>query len=133
AANVVLRTADAAAAAGRHVTPDALAGEVLPGKDVLSRDLLPVALELLGDELRQAGERALPHLRARDADHAGAVGLDDDPGIDLGAGRLCGLGRSEERELESEREAAACCGRADDEIAAGKIGCACRIFHGRLL
>src|SRR5881396_1138419 len=79
AAHIVLRAADAAAAAGRHVSPDALAGEVLPGKDVLGRDLLPVALELLGDELREAGERALPHLRARDADHAGTVGPDDDP------------------------------------------------------
>src|SRR5206468_12254979 len=85
AAHIVLRAADAAAAAGRHVTPDALAGEVLPGKDVLGRDLLPVALELLGDELREARERTLPHLRARDADHAGAVGPDDDPGVDLGA------------------------------------------------
>src|SRR6266705_625421 len=70
AAHIVLRAADAAAAAGRHVAPDALAGEVLAGKDVLGRDLLPVALELLGDELREAGERALRHLRARDADHA---------------------------------------------------------------
>ena len=42
-------------------------------------DLLPVAFELLGDELGEAGERALPHLRARDADHAGVVGLDRRP------------------------------------------------------
>ena len=32
--------------------------------------LLPVAFELFGDELREAGEGALAHLGARDADDA---------------------------------------------------------------
>src|SRR6266850_522742 len=114
----MMRAADSAAASGRHVSPHALAGEVLAGKDVLGRDFLPVALELLGDELGEPRERALPHLRARDADHAGAVGFDDDPGIDLGPRCGCGLGRSDERKLESEREPAACSCRAHDELAA---------------
>ena len=85
AADVVLRGADAAAAAGPHLAPGALAREIGAGRDLLGRHLLPVALELLGDELGEAGDRALAHLRARDADHAGVVGLDGDPYIDFGA------------------------------------------------
>src|SRR5207247_9461168 len=104
-AHIVLRAADAAAAAGRHIAPDALAREVLTGRDPLHGHFLPAALELLGDQLGEPGLRALPHLRARDADHAGAVGLDDHPGIDLAAGRSCGLGRCDERTIESERQA----------------------------
>ena len=50
-----------------------------PGVIGIGRDLVPVALELFGDELGEAGERALPHLGARDADHAGVVGLDRRP------------------------------------------------------
>ena len=83
AADVVLRTADAAAAAGRHVAPGALAREVLAGGQPFGRDPLPVALELLGDELGEAGERALPHLRTRDPDDAIVVGPDHDPDADF--------------------------------------------------
>ena len=39
AAHVVLRRADAAAAAGAHLAPDALAREVLAGRDAFGRDL----------------------------------------------------------------------------------------------
>src|SRR5213592_5283864 len=70
AADIVLRDADAAAAAGGHLAPHALAGEVLPGGELLGGDFFPVALELLDDQLGEAGNRALPHLRARDTDHA---------------------------------------------------------------
>ena len=125
AADVVLRGADAAAAAGAHLAPDALAREVLAGRDRVGRDLLPVALELLGDELREAGERALAHLRARDADHAGVVGLDDDPGVDLGCRRRRALAprpiRAARTAVEAEREAAAGGGGADDEAAAREV------------
>ncbi len=119
AADVVLRGADAAAAAGRHVAPGALAGEVASGRDGFDRHLLPVAFEFLGDELRKAGDRALAHLRARDADDAGIVRLDGDPDVDLG--RRCALrGRRlrTERHVESERQPAACGCGADDEMAA---------------
>src|SRR5439155_16376184 len=98
AADVVLRGTDAAAAAGRHLAPDALAREVLARRDRLGRDLLPVALELFGDELGETGARALPHLRARDANHAGVIGLDDHPGVDFDTGvprGFCFGGRSE--------------------------------------
>ena len=53
-----------------RIAPHALARDVLPGRRILGRDLRPVALELLGDELGEAGERALAHLGARDADDA---------------------------------------------------------------
>src|SRR5262249_14016070 len=42
-----------------------------------------VAFELLGDKLREARQRALAHLRARDADDDGVVRTDHHPGIDL--------------------------------------------------
>ena len=50
-----------------------------PGVGIFGRHLRPVALELLGDQLGEAGERALPHLGARDADHHRVVGLDRPP------------------------------------------------------
>src|SRR5262249_14488457 len=68
AANIVLRGADTAAAAGRHLAPDALAGEVLPGRDLFRLYFVPIAFELFGDELDEARDRALSHLRARDTD-----------------------------------------------------------------
>ena len=67
-----------------EIAPDALARDVLAGRRVFGRDLRPVAFEFLGDELGEAGERALAHLRARDADHDGVVGPDHDPGVDFG-------------------------------------------------
>ena len=71
-----------------------------PGEMPSVVTLLPVALQFLGHELRKAGERALPHLRARDADHAGIVGFDRDPDVDFGrrslapAPRRCRTARS---------------------------------------
>ncbi len=87
------------------------------------RDLFPVALQLFGDELGKSGAGALPHLRAGDADHAGVVRLDDDPGIDLdtGGGTLRLRGTAE-RQMEAERQAAARGSGADDEAAAGNLG-----------
>src|ERR1700716_2649346 len=83
---IVLRGADAAAAAGSHLPPGALAGEVRPGRDLLGDHLAPVAFEFFGHELSEPGDRSLAHLRAGDADHAGVVRLDGDPYIDLGTG-----------------------------------------------
>ena len=91
------------------ISPQArLLARLLAGVIGFGRDLLPVALELLGDELGEAGERALAHLRARDADHAGVVGLDDDPGVDLGAAApACARGVATNGSVEAEREPAA--------------------------
>ena len=122
-AHVLVRRADAAAAAGRHVAPDAVAREVLAGRRVFGRDLVPVALQLFDDELREAGQRTLPHLRARDAHNDRVVRLDEHPGIDLGArvrrGRcfLRGSVIDAEWNVEAERKPAACGGRTDEEAA----------------
>src|SRR5262249_48141218 len=117
AANIVLRGADTAAAAGRHLAPDAFAGEVLPGRDLFGLYFVPIALELFGDELDEARDRALSHLRARNTDHAGVVGFDDDPGVDLSTaiGALRHGGTEARRKIESECESTARGGRADNE------------------
>ena len=117
--HINVRRADAAAAAGAEVAPRAFAGEALTGSRIFPGDLVPVAFELFGDELAETGQRALAHLRARDADDDGVVGLDHHPGIDLGRG---GLGvrvlRAAEREFEAKRKSATGGCGADDEGAA---------------
>src|SRR5207237_1274364 len=70
-AHIVLRGADAAAATGAEVAPYAVARDVLSWRRIFGRDLRPIAFELFGDELREAGERALAHLGAGDAHHHG--------------------------------------------------------------
>ena len=75
--------------------------------------------------------RALPHLRAGDADHAGVVGLDDDPGVDLGARRRGGRAvRRRRRPPNGNVQADARARRPrrpelDDEPAAGEIRAPC--------
>ena len=104
------------------ISPQArLRARLVPGVICSVVDLVPIAFELLGDELREAGERALTHLRARDADHAGVVGLDGDPHIDFAAvaGGACAIAAPKPNgRLKPERESAACGGGTDDELAA---------------
>jgi hypothetical protein len=78
------------------------------GGDLFDRHFLPVALELLGDELRKTRVSALAHLGAHDADDRRVVGLHDHPGIHFRVGARCGgLGRLDaERDVEPEREPA---------------------------
>jgi hypothetical protein len=94
--------------------------------DELQADLVPVALQLLGDELGEAGEGALPHLRARDADDAGVVGTDGHPDVDLrgggGGAGACRRGFDGERQVHPDGEPAARGGRTDDELAARNVG-----------
>jgi hypothetical protein len=89
-AHVLLAFADAAAAAGAVVAPDAFTRQVLARRGVLGGDAGPIAFQLFGHHLRQAGQRALPHLAACDADDDFFVRLDDDPSIDFGRHALCG-------------------------------------------
>src|SRR6266446_1464439 len=135
AANIVLRGTDTAAAAGRHLAPDAFACEVLPGRDLFRLYFVPIAFELFGDELDEARDRALSHLRARDTDHAGIVGFDENPGIDFGAfiGALRNCRTEARRQIESECESTARGGGADDERPARKPRgfAADRLCHGR--
>jgi hypothetical protein len=130
AADIILRDADTAASAGRHLAPDAFAGEVLSRRDLFRLYFVPIALELFGDELDETRNRALSHLRARDADHAGVVGFDEDPGIDLGT--AIGALRDAGGQIESEGEPAARGGGADNERAARKLRgfAADHRFHG---
>ena len=115
-AQIILRGADRAAAAGRHVAPYAVATEILLRRCVLGADLLPVALQLFGDQHRERRERALAHLGAGDADHDGVVGPDHDPGRDLGRTIGCAHhGGAAEGDIEADCETGAKSGGADDE------------------
>ena len=120
-ADVLVRLADAAAAAGRVALPDAVAGEVLAGGRIFGRDLRPVAFELLDDELGEAGERALSHLGARDAHDDRVVGADHHPGVDLRSHGALRGGVAGERDMEAEREPGGRGGRAGEELAAGDL------------
>ena len=114
-AHVFVRGADATAAAGRHVTPHALARDALARCRIFGRDFRPVALELLGDELGETGERALTHLGAGDADDDGVVRPDHDPSIDF---RRAVRGADDvwtERDIHAEHEPATEGGGAHDE------------------
>ena len=119
AADVILRIADAAAAGGLVIAPDAVALQVLAGRRIFRRHLRPVAFELLGHELGEAGEGALSHLDAGDADHHGVVRLDHDPGVDLGRRFRGGGGARSERDVEAEGKAAHGGRRAGEEAATG--------------
>ena len=130
-ADVVLRFADAAAATGGEVAPDAVARQVLAGRRLFGADLGPVAFQFLGHQLCQPGERALPHLGAHDADHHAVVGQHTHPGVDfrrrcgaLGC-RLAGQGN-----MEADHQAACGGGAAAQEAAARDVD-AC--VHGGLL
>jgi hypothetical protein len=61
----------------------------------------------------------LAHFGSCDPDHAGVVGLDRNPHIDLSAIIGCCRGRADAKwKMESECEPAARCGGGDDEPAA---------------
>ena len=122
-----LRLADAAAAGGEEVAPDALARDVLARRRKFIGDFRPVALQFLGSELAQTGQGALPHFGAGDTDHDAFIRLDHHPGIDFGAGdlRRCLIG---ERNMKAERQAGG--GRSDQEGAAVEFG---DKIHGAIL
>ena len=117
-AHIVDRGADAATAAGRHVAPGALVGEVHLGCDIFRLDETPVGIELIGDKLRQAGQCALTHLGACDADDRRIIGLDDDPDAKFGA-RWCLRGGF--RDGPTEGQATAGGERGGEEGAAANV------------
>ena len=114
-ADVLVRGADAAAAARGEIAPHALAFDALPGGRILGGHLRPVALQLLGHQLGETGERSLPHLGARDPDHDRVVRADDHPGGDLGRAVLRADDPTAKRDVQAQREPAADRGGADDE------------------
>src|SRR5262249_32248695 len=103
------------AAGGEEVAPHPLARQVLPGRRKFGRDLRPVALELLGDELGEAGHGALAHLGAGDADDDGVVRADHHPGGDLRRAVGGTHYLRPDRDVEPEREAPAERGGAHHE------------------
>src|SRR6267378_2761989 len=108
----------------------ALAGDALARSRILDLDLAPVAVELLGDELCEAGDRSLAHLGAHRADQGGVVRADRHPDGDLG--RAVGRahhGGTEWGKAQPERKSAADGGAADEEGTAGEFRNGC---HGRL-
>ena len=116
-ADILVAFADAAAAAGREVLPDAVACQVLARRGIFPGHLVPVAVELFGHELAEAGERALPHLGACDANHDLVVGMDDHPGIEFLDGLGVGHAIVEEGHMEAQREATGDGGGTDQEVA----------------
>ncbi len=81
----------------------------------LGADLLPVALQLLGQQLRERGHGALPHLRFVDLEGDGVVSAHLDEGVQLkGAGSL---GLASHRQLEADEQSAAYCRAGLQEIA----------------
>ena len=120
-AHIILRTTDATAAAGGHVTPDTLACEVSAGGNRFNGDLFPVALEFFGHQLSETGMRALAHFGAGNADHAAVVGFDHHPGIHLGGGILRGSGRRAKRQAEPQCQTAAGGRGTDNKATAGDI------------
>ena len=134
-AHVIVRSADAAAAAGAKVTPDALARDVGARRRIFGGDLGPVAFEFLGNHLRQAGERALAHFRAGDTHHHGIVRPDHNPGVDLRRAIRGTYHTGTKGNIEPEHHAAANGSTADHEGATGYVqaGSLESICHGLLL
>ena len=99
-----------------HGAPHPLALKALARRRVLGGDLRPVALQLLGNELAEAGQRALAHFRARDAEDDGVVRLDDDPDAQFGRGVGARSARAQ-RQVHAQRKTAGG-GAADHEGAA---------------
>src|SRR5262245_26189728 len=83
-AHVLMRHADAAAAAGGESPPHAITGDALARCGIFPGDLRPVAVEFLGHELAETGQRALAHLGADNANDDGVVLPDYHPGSDFG-------------------------------------------------
>ena len=84
----------------------------MSGRRILCGHFRPIAFQFFGQELREAGACALPHLGSCDADDASVVGFDDNPGRDFRiTGRDSGeapgadIARAECR--QAQREAAA--------------------------
>src|SRR5204862_1098979 len=79
-------------------------------------NVLPIRIHLLGDDHRQRGAHALPHVRLRDVDRDDAVGADFDERAE-GMRRVARFRGA--RELQAEDEARGGGGGELDEVAAG--------------
>lgn len=79
-------------------------------------DMLPVGVELVGEDHREAGVRALAELRLRDPEGDAVIGRDLEPGIGLeGGGAFVGIRVGQ---VEGDDQAGAGQGRGLEEFAA---------------
>ena len=110
-----MRLCGCRAAARGGLAPPPRCGAALPGVG-FGFHFRPVALEFLGDELREARERPLTHLRARDADHNLSSGAITTQASTSGA-PSCARGRRDAEWPSAGRSARPrrCGGGADDE------------------
>jgi hypothetical protein len=100
-ADILVRVADPAAAAGGQISPYALARGVRAWRREFGCHLRPIAFQLLGNQLREAGHRALSHFGARNPDDDRVVRADNDPGVHF----LGAVGRLRGRDIEWNTEA----------------------------
>src|SRR5262249_27929637 len=91
-ADILVRVADPTATAGGQISPYSLARGVRAWRREFGCHLRPIAFQLLGNQLREAGHRALSHLGTRNPDDDRVVRTDDDPGVHFrgAVGRLPG-------------------------------------------
>ena len=86
------------AAAGEHQAV------LLVGRRIVDADVLPVRLQLLGDDLGQRRAHALPHLGLGDVHGHETVGGDGEHRAGIEGGRSRGVGGAEERKAEGEAD-----------------------------
>ena len=115
-ADIVMAVADAAAAAGGKIPPDAIAFEILTGGGIFGAHFAPVTFEFFGDKLRKACQCALTHFHAGDADGDAFIRRNHHPGIEFGLGAV-GLGGCER---EAQLETACQSGGAGKKMASGE-------------
>ena len=123
-AHILMRFTDAAAAAGRETAPHPFTSEAFTRGWIFGGDLGPIAFELFGNQLRQAGQGALPHLGTNHPNDHGVIRTDDDPGTDF----RCRLGRSKlgrDQQRDTQREATTNGSRAGDKLTTSHHGKTC--------
>ncbi len=137
--HILVAAANAAAAAGGEIAPDPVPGQVFPRGRIFRLDLRPVALQLFGDQLGKACERALAHFGTRNTDHHSIVRVNECPGRDLagvtGQGRVGvegGAVSGAAAQAHANGKAPSGLGSAEHEAAAADLYCFCvmRCRHG---
>ena len=117
-AQIFLRVADGAAAHRGHVAISALGAQVFVRGGVLDAHFFPIGFQLIGHQHGGRCATALAHVGAGVANDHGIVGLDFNPGIELGGFSRVTLGGPE----KAQRHASGRGGRDLEEIAPGQAG-----------
>ena len=123
-AHVLVRFADPATAAGRETAPHPFTSETFARGWIFGDDLRPVTFEFFGNQLRQTGQRALPHLGANHPNHHGVIRTNDDPGANFGC-RFGGSQFGRDQQGDTKRESTTNCSRARNELTTSHHGKTC--------